>query len=220
MTRGQRIDFVLGASLAVIALLFVLLATHPEFGSDEVEASWAPSGLQGLITLRGLAAFGLAAAAIILLVIAFRPGRRALPGTFFSDQEEEAIRVAIAAAERETSGEIRVHLASRARGEVRDAAEGAFHALGMDATAARNGVLVYLSVADHRFAIVGDQGIDQVVPDGFWDEIKDGIESRFSRGEFAEGVVVAVERIGEKLRDYFPYQKDDVNELPDEISTE
>lgn len=220
MTRGQRIDFVLGALLAVVALLWILLATHPEFGSDEVEASWAPAGLHGLITLRGLAAFGLAAAAIILLVIAFRPGRRASPGTFFSDEEEDAIRVAIAAAEKETSGEIRVHLARRTRGEVRDAAASAFRALGMDATAARNGVLVYLSVADHRFAIVGDQGIDQVVPEGFWDEIKDHMQSRFARGQFAEGIVEAVEKIGEKLRDYFPYQKDDVNELPDEISTE
>jgi uncharacterized membrane protein len=90
----------------------------------------------------------------------------------------------------------------------------------MDATAARNGVLVYLSVDDHRFAIVGDEGIDQVVPDGFWDEIKDGMQARFGDGEFAEGIVEAVAKVGEKLQSYFPYQNGDVNELSDEISTD
>jgi uncharacterized membrane protein len=202
MTRGQRIDLILGAALAVIAILAVLLATHPEFGTSRVESTWAPEGLGGLITLRGLAALALS------------------PATFFGDEEKLAIREAIAAAEKETSGEIRVHLARRTRGEVRDAATATFLALGMQATAARNGVLIYLSVADHRFAIVGDEGIDQVVPENFWKEVKDGMQARFVRGQFAEGIAEAAGMVGEKLRSYFPYQDDDVNELPDEISTD
>jgi len=77
-----------------------------------------------------------------------------------------------------------------------------------------------LSVEDHRFAIVGDEGIDRVVPEGFWDEVKSGMQKRFAADRFAEGIVEAVDQIGDKLRAYFPIAKGDVNELTDEISTE
>lgn len=220
MMRGRRIVLVLGAALAVAALVWVLRATHPELGTGAAESTWAPHGLEALATRRGLAALGLAALALVLLVVALRPGRRASPATFFDETEREAIREAIAAAEEQTSGEIRLHLARRTRGDVLAAAQVAFHAIGMTRTAARNGVLIYLSVEDRRFAIVGDEGIDRVVPEGFWDEIKETMRQRFAADRFAEGIAEAVRRVGEKLRAYFPLQAGDVNELPDDISTE
>jgi uncharacterized membrane protein len=220
MMRAQRIVLVLGAVVAVAALVWVLRATHPELGTGAAESTWAPHGLEALATRRGLAALGLAALALVFLVVALRPGRRASPATFFDETEKQAIRAAIAAAEDRTSGEIRLHLARRTRGDVLRAAEAAFQAIGMTRTAARNGVLIYLSVEDHRFAIIGDEGIDRVVPEGFWDEIKATMRERFAADRFAEGIAEAAGRVGEKLHAYFPLREGDVNELSDEISTE
>jgi len=216
----QRTGLFLGAALAAVTVVWLLGAAQPELGTGELEATWAPQGWQGLLSARGLAGIGLCLVALLFLTLALRPGRRASPATFFTAEEKLTIQAAIAAAEDQTSGEIRVHLARCTRGDVLAAAKAAFQALGMHATATRNGVLIYLSVEDHRFAIVGDEGIDRVVPEGFWDEVKSGMQKRFAADRFAEGIVEAVDQIGDKLRAYFPIAKGDVNELTDEISTE
>jgi len=88
----------------------------------------------------------------------------------------------------------------------------------MHKTKLRNGVLFYLSVHDHKFAIIGDLGINQAVPGNFWDEIKEGMLKQFREGEFAAGLAEGILRAGQQLKEHFPYQKDDVNELPDDIS--
>jgi uncharacterized membrane protein len=220
MTRMQRTTLVLGAVLAAIAMVWLLRAANPELGTGEVEATWAPAGLQGFFTARGLSGLGLGLVALFLLILGLRPGRRATPATFFTPEEKRVIQAAIAAAEAKTAGEIRVHLARRSRGDVLAAAKAAFQTLGMHATQARNGVLIYLSVEDHRFAIVGDEGIDRVVPEGFWDEVKTRMQGRFEADRFAEGIAEAVEMIGDKLCAFFPIGKCDVNELTDEISAE
>jgi uncharacterized membrane protein len=220
VTRSQRFVLVLGALLAAATVVWMVRTANPELGTGELEATWAPQGLRGLLSSRGVAGIAMSFAALVLLTLALRPGRRATPATFFSAEEKLAIQAAIAAAEDQTSGEIRVHLARSTRSEVLEAAKTAFQALRMDATAARNGVLIYLSVEDHRFAIVGDVAIDRAVPEGFWDEMKSVMQQRFVAGRFAEGIVEAVDQIGEKLHAFFPIAKDDVNEITDEISTE
>ncbi|MGE5599315.1 MAG: TPM domain-containing protein [Bacteroidota bacterium] len=140
------------------------------------------------------------------------------PHHFFSRWEKRRITDAIAAAEGRTSGEIRVHVESACGGDPVRRAQQVFAALGMDRTAARNGVLIYLAVEERRFAIIGDEGIDRVVPPGFWQETKDAMADHFRAGRFAEGVVHGVSSAGEHLARYFPREADDANELTDEIS--
>jgi len=94
-----------------------------------------------------------------------------------------------------------------------------FGKLGMTQTEARNGVLFYLAVKDHKFAVLGDKGINDKVPDDFWDQMKDRMESDFRQGRFTEGLCTAVEEAGRLLRQHFPHTgAHDRNELSDELS--
>ena len=137
---------------------------------------------------------------------------------FLSKEEESQIVQAIKAAEHRTSGEIRIHIESVCKGEVLDRAAWLFKSLKMHKTALRNGVLIYLSTTDRKFAIIGDAGINAVVPEGFWNDVKDLMIANLSKGDPSQGFVLGIARVGEKLKEFFPYQEDDVNELPDEIS--
>lgn len=137
---------------------------------------------------------------------------------FFTGEEKKLILQSIKTAEKDTSGEIRVHLENRCPGDVLDRAAFLFEKLKMHQTEKRNGVLFYLAVADRKFAILGDAGINAVTPDNFWDEIKDTMTALFSENKFAEGLSKGIEMTGEAMHKYFPYQQDDINELPDDIS--
>src|SRR5512133_3677749 len=137
---------------------------------------------------------------------------------FFTPAQQEAIVRAIAEAEQATSGEIRVHIESSCKGDVLDETAWLFKKLEMHKTADRNGVLIYLAVKERKFAIIGDTGINSVVGPGFWDSIRDHMKQRFGEGLFAEGLSEGIIMTGEKLKEHFPYAKDDVNELPDTIS--
>lgn len=139
---------------------------------------------------------------------------------FFSAQEGKQIVTAIKEAETNTSGEIRVHLENKVRKgmTVLQQAQKAFHRLGMDDTEQRNGVLIFLAVEDHKFAIVADEGINQVVPENFWQDIAAHMSAKFKEKAFVAGLSEGILQIGEKLQEFFPYQSDDINELPDEIS--
>jgi len=144
--------------------------------------------------------------------------RSADPSKFFTDQEREQILEAIRKAEEQTSGEIRVHVEKKCKGDVLKRALQVFQKLGMTKTALRNGTLIYLATGDRKFAVLGDEGINKVVPDNFWQDVVNGMSEYFKKDAFAEGLCWGIERIGEKLKTFFPHQKDDVNELPDEIS--
>jgi len=137
---------------------------------------------------------------------------------FFSRQEKEEIKQAIMNAELDTSGEIRVHIENTFTGDVMDRAAFIFKQLGMNKTELRNGVLIYLAVKNRRFAIIGDSGIHKVVPENFWDNIKVRMLDHFREGRFADGLIEAVIAAGEHLKKHFPRQRNDVNELTDEIS--
>jgi uncharacterized membrane protein len=220
--NGRRTAPLAATGIALGILVYVLLASSPEIGSGPAESTWAPAGLRALRSTPALTF--MTALAVTLLLLATRPGRRATPRTFFNARERELIRAAIAVAERRTSGEIRIHLARRTLSPhpdaVRTAAEAVFEALGMTATAERNGVLIYLSVTDHRFAVVGDQAIDEKVPPNYWETIKDQLAAEFKRGRFAPGIAAAITAIGEELAKSFPRSRGDVNELSDEISSD
>jgi len=138
--------------------------------------------------------------------------------SFFSEQEQDDIRQAILNAELDTSGEIRVHIENSLTGDVMDRAAFLFRQLGMHKTAQRNGVLIYLAIRNRRFAIIGDTGINQVVTGHFWDDIKNGMLNHFRENNFTEGLIEAIAATGRQLKEHFPYQRHDVNELSDDIS--
>jgi uncharacterized membrane protein len=138
--------------------------------------------------------------------------------TFFSAGEKAAIEAAIQEAEKNTSGEIRLHVETRCTEEALDRAAYWFAELKMHKTEQRNGVLFYLAIADHKFAILGDLGINAKVPTGFWDEVSALVLADFKEQKFAQGLIVGIHKAGENLKAFFPYQSDDVNELSDEIS--
>lgn len=140
------------------------------------------------------------------------------PILFFSRKEKEAIVEAIRLAEKKTSGEIRVHLERQADPDILAHARREFERLGMAKTAEKNGVLIFMGVKTKRFAVIGDQGINEKVPENFWEEIASLMIQHFKEDHFAEGLIKAITAIGSKLDEYFPYQRDDENELPDEIS--
>ena len=135
-------------------------------------------------------------------------------------EEDRRVVEAIKQAELNTSGEIKVHIENLCRGDVEKRSLVVFNKLKLNETQLRNGVLIYLAVRDHKFAILGDEGINNVVEDNFWNDVKDLMLSHFHEGRFADGLVEGIMRCGEKLKTYFPYQSDDVNEIPDEISYE
>jgi uncharacterized membrane protein len=145
--------------------------------------------------------------------------RSNLPGRFFAPEELETIRRAIDEAEAGTSGEIRVHLDRRCQGDPLAAARGWFEKLGMGATRDRSGVLLYLAIADHKFALFGDEGIHRALPEGTWERLRDAMTAEFSKGRFAEGIAGTVKELGEALKAAFPRRADDTDELSDEVST-
>ncbi len=137
---------------------------------------------------------------------------------FLTTEEEQAIVEAIRMAEKETSGEIRVHIEKTTSKTTFDRALEVFHELGMDATDLKNGVLVYLAVDDHKFVICGDKGINDVVPADFWDCTKMSWQPNSKPGISEQGLIDGITRAGEKLQQYFPYHESDTNELSNEIS--
>lgn len=137
---------------------------------------------------------------------------------FIGDKGKALIEQAIKEAELNTSGEIRVHLESKCSGDPLQRAVYIFNYLKMYRTQARNGVLVYVAVGSRKYAIIGDAGINAVVPDNFWDGIKEQMQVNFAAGNYVDGLVQAIRESGVSLKRYFPYQSDDINEQPDEIS--
>ncbi len=137
---------------------------------------------------------------------------------FLSEEDENTLVKAIEKAELNTSGEIRVHIEKKCKKNVLDKAAYTFKQLEMDKTALRNGVLIYLALEDKKFAIIGDKGINDIVPNNFWDEAKNQMQQHFKSGQMLEGLQYAIDKVGKQLKEHFPYQKDDVNELPNEIS--
>ena len=137
---------------------------------------------------------------------------------FLSKAEEQEIVLAIVEAEKNTSGEIRVHIEEHTEKSPLERAQEVFFELKMDETQDRNGVLFYVCVSDKKFAILGDKGINEAVESDFWDCTKDTVIANFKEGNFKKGLVEGILRAGERLKKYFPFQSDDTNELSNEIS--
>ena len=138
---------------------------------------------------------------------------------FLTEEEEQRVIESIQEAELNTSGEIRVHIEAHHEQAAYKRAIEVFAALDMHKTAEHNGVLIYLATDDHQFAILGDIGINEKVPDDFWNHIRDIMQEHFRKGDFVSGLAEGIKASGKALAEFFPYQDDDRNELSDEIST-
>ena len=137
---------------------------------------------------------------------------------FLSKDDELEIVEAIRLAEKETSGEIRVHIEKQTSVDAFLRATEVFHLLKMDNTKLQNGVLIYLAVDDKAFAIIGDKGINDIVGTEFWDSTKDVMVAHFKDGNFKQGLIDGVARAGEQLQKHFPWDNEDTDELSNEIS--
>ncbi len=140
---------------------------------------------------------------------------------FFTEDEQKKIVAAIKEAEQSTSGEIKVHIDNTSQWEdVLTKASKVFDKLELEKTKQRNCVLIYIAKEDRQFAIWADKGINNVVPEGYWESTIDLMRSYMKVGQYAEGVIKAINMIGVKLKIYFPLEKNDKNELSDDISFE
>jgi len=137
---------------------------------------------------------------------------------FLTAKQEQALIETIKISEKNTSGEIRVHIEKSTEKSSMDRALEVFYLLEMDKTELRNGILIYVAVESKKIAIIGDEGINNLVPKNFWDEELAMLISYFKESNFTEGLQLVIIEIGKKLKQFFPYQKNDSNELSDEIS--
>lgn len=135
-----------------------------------------------------------------------------------SKEDEREVIEAIRSAEKETSGEIRVHIEKHTNADHFKRATEVFHLLNMDATQLQNGVLIYLAAHDRHFVILGDRGINEAVENDFWDCTKDVMASHFKKGDFKTGLIEGIARAGQRLKEFFPWQEGDTDELSNEIS--
>ena len=140
------------------------------------------------------------------------------PEDFLTADQQKTVVDAVRIAERGTSGEIRIHIDADCNSDPLKRAEEVFLKLGMHRTKLRNGVLIYVACNTKVFSIIGDKGINEVVPENFWEDVIRIMSARFREGQFAEGLAEAVKAAGEKLKVFFPISSGDINEQPDEIS--
>jgi uncharacterized membrane protein len=140
--------------------------------------------------------------------------------SFFTKDDEKLILNAVRDAESRTSGEIKVRIEKKAGKNPMAAARKAFVKLGMRNTKLHDGVLFALFIEDRQFVILGDDGINKKVPDSFWNKVRDVVLDHFQKNLFAQGLAEGIKLAGEQLSAFFPYQKGDINELPNAISYE
>ena len=137
---------------------------------------------------------------------------------FFTKEEQDLVVSAIQTAEKNTSGEIRVHLESFCRGDAMERAQKVFNKIGMAGTKEQNGILIYIATESHKIAVIGDSGIHKKLGKEYWDRIVQTMVSKFKSGQHAQGLADAIIDCGQQLKQFFPYASDDKNELTDSIS--
>lgn len=137
---------------------------------------------------------------------------------FIPSEGQRRIADAITAAERHTTGEICVHVTPRCRGDVMKRAKRTFNRLHLYTTKRRNAVLIFVAYEDRKFAILGDTGINDAVPEGFWDGEVEELGTYLKAGRPVDGICAIIARLGDRLSEYFPGERDDENELSNEVT--
>ena len=137
---------------------------------------------------------------------------------FIPKEGQRRIADAITAAERHTTGEICVHVTPRCRGNVMKRAVKTFNRLHLYTTKRRNAVLIFIAYEDRKLAILGDTAINEAVPEGFWDGEVEELTNYLKAGRPVDGLCAIIARMGERLSEYFPGERDDENELSNEVT--
>lgn len=211
----------IGSWLAGCGIFLVLLAlvdfAVAVWRSRRAVDTWESPALIGLGLVLSVMAVACAVGGLVFRARGMARARHT-PACFLNRDEEERVLEAIRGFENRTSGEIRVHLSGDRYPDVLAAAKKTFEDLGMTATAERNGVLFFVCTKERRFAVLGDRGINEKIPPGFWDQVAAGVQTHFGAGHFADGLVEGIRQAGEALASFFPPREGDVNELPDGIS--
>jgi len=132
--------------------------------------------------------------------------------------DHDAIVAAIKAAEATTSAEIRVFVSRKKTEDALKQAKAEFHRLGMEKTADRNGILLFIAPESQKFAVIGDTGIHAKCGQSFWEDVTAAISAEFRKGAFTQGIILGIRKTGELLRQHFPRKDDDKNELTDEVA--
>lgn len=138
--------------------------------------------------------------------------------SILSPKEEQQIVDAIKNAEKNTSGEIRVHIEKSNEKPPFERAKEVFYLLNMQETKFQNGILIYIAYESRKVAIVGDKGIHQHTGDNFWNVEIELLIHYFKEEKYADGISIVIEQMGKKLKEFFPYNLDDKDELTNEIS--
>lgn len=139
-------------------------------------------------------------------------------GNFFSDEASKAIVHAIATIEKQTYGELRVHVEDLCDGDPLQRALEVFHKLNMSQTKSKSGVLLYVATEDKKVAIIGDIGIDAIVEPSFWNHVIEDIIATIHQYDVPQGIIKGIGLLGQKLIQHFPESSEQTNELSNEIS--
>ena len=137
---------------------------------------------------------------------------------YFSLQEKQMIAHAIQQAELQTSGEVRVFVESKCNYvNAIDRAKEIFDKLNMHKTENKNAVIVYVALKHKQLAIFADDGIYKKTGVQFWNDELNLMIDYFKNENIVDGITKVVEHIGEALKTHFPFQKNDTNELPNDV---
>ena len=143
--------------------------------------------------------------------------RKHNPELFLNSDEAKQVESAIGESEKQTSAEIKLIILRHCWDKLEHKAESLFRKYGLHATQYRNAVLILLVTANREFLIYGDQGIHEKVGQNFWDDTRNRMTDFFQNDQFGSGLCEGIKSIGDKLAAYFPADKDNPNELSDEI---
>ena len=105
--------------------------------------------------------------------------------------------------------------ASRVSEVVRQQALRAFYENGLQRTRNENGILIFISLLERRVWILGDRGINAVIPPEHWTALATDLSSGIRNGQLSESLAGVIAEMGGVLRQHFPRRSDDINELPD-----
>jgi len=130
--------------------------------------------------------------------------RRLHPHWFLTKREKARVTQALQKAEASTSAEIRIRIVHRCKADPMAQAKDTFEKLGMTRSTEKNGVLLFLSVVDRKFILLGDQGIHEKVGEDFWHSVRDIAISHFKNDRFLEGLEASIQLCAEKLAIHWP----------------
>ncbi|HSE42240.1 MAG TPA: TPM domain-containing protein [Acidobacteriota bacterium] len=142
--------------------------------------------------------------------------RSTIPRLFFTKDEIAKISEAISLAEMNTQGELRVHIERKSNGDPLARARDLLKELGIHETVNRTGLLIYITLEDQQLAIFGDEGIHKVFRQDGWNALANELSEHFKQGQFVDGLLKVIRKIGEILSQTFPALPKNVNEIPNE----